>query len=148
MRRRLLASAAAVIGMGRQAREALAALGVPPARIFDAPNAHDHDAFLTARARVEPEAVRRALAEGLGCRDRIALVAGRLVPVKGVAPLLAAWERLPEKIRDEWTLLFVGSGPLASMIEEASAAEPDGAIVHVPEVEPPSSSTTTRRRAC
>ena len=118
--------------MGRQAREALEALGVAPARIFDAPNAHDHDAFLAARARVEPEAVRRALAEGLGCRDRIALVAGRLVPVKGIAPLLAAWERLPEKIRDDWTLLFVGSGPLASMIEEASAAEPDGAIVQRP----------------
>jgi glycosyltransferase involved in cell wall biosynthesis len=135
VRRRLLASAGAVIGMGRQARETLVALGVPPARLFDAPNAHDHDAFLLARERVEPESVRRALAEGLGCRDRIALVAGRLVPMKGIAPLLAAWERLPEKIRDDWTLLFVGSGPLESMIDEASAAEPDGAIVHVPEVE-------------
>jgi len=135
VRRCLLASAAAVIGMGRQAREALVALGVPPARIFDAPNAHDHDAFLAARARIEPETVRLALAEGLSCRDRIALVAGRLVPVKGIAPLLAAWERLPEKIRGDWTLLFVGSGPLESMIEEASAGEPDGAIVHVPEVE-------------
>jgi len=134
VRRRLLASAAAVIGMGRQAREVLETLGVESARIFDAPNAHDHEAFLAARASIEPEAVRRALADGLGCRDRIALVAGRLVPVKGVAPLLAAWEQLPEKIRDEWTLLFVGSGPLASMIEEASAAEPDGAIVNVPEL--------------
>jgi glycosyltransferase involved in cell wall biosynthesis len=136
VRRWLLASAASVIGMGRQAREALEALGVPAARIFDAPNAHDHDAFLAARASVEPEAVRRALAEGLACRDRIALVAGRLVPVKGIAPLLAAWERLPEKIRGDWTLLFVGSGPLQSMIEEASAGEPDGAIVHVPELLP------------
>jgi glycosyltransferase involved in cell wall biosynthesis len=135
VRRWLLASAAAVIGMGRQARAALEALGVAPARIFDAPNAHDHDAFLEARASVDPDAVRRMLAEGFGCRDKIALVAGRLVPVKGVAPLLGAWERLPEKIRDEWTLLFVGSGLLASMIEEASVAEPDGAIVHVPEVE-------------
>jgi glycosyltransferase involved in cell wall biosynthesis len=136
LRRWLLASAAAVIGMGRQAHEALAALGVPAAQIFDAPNAHDHDAFIAARARVEPEAVRRTLAEGLGCRDRIALVAGRLVPVKGIAPLLWAWERLPQKIRDDWTLLFVGSGPLQSMIEEASAGEPDGAIVHVPELPP------------
>jgi glycosyltransferase involved in cell wall biosynthesis len=135
LRRFLLASAAAVIGMGRQAREALEKLGVEPARIFDAPNAHDHDAFLAARAGVDPEAVRRALSEGLGCRSQIALVAGRLEPVKGIAPLLSAWELLPEKIRDEWTLLFVGSGPLASMIEEASAAEPDGAIVNVPEVE-------------
>jgi len=134
VRRWLLASADAVIGMGRQARDALTGLGVDPQRLFDAPNAHDHEAFLAARASVEAEAVRRALAEGLGCRDRIALVAGRLVPVKGVALLLAAWEQLPEKIRDDWTLLFVGSGPLASMIEEASAAEPDGAIVNVPEI--------------
>ena len=136
VRRWLLGNAAAVIGMGRQAREALEALGVPSARIFDAPNAHDHESFLAARAAIDPEAVRRTLAEGLGCRDRIALVAGRLVPVKGIAPLLAAWERLPAKVRDDWTLLFVGSGPLASMIEEASAAEPDGAIVHVPELPP------------
>jgi glycosyltransferase involved in cell wall biosynthesis len=135
LRRWLLARADAVIGMGRQARETLAALGVPDARLFDAPNAHDHEAFLAARARTDVDAVRRALTEGLACRDRIALVAGRLVPMKGVAPLLSAWERLPEKIRDDWTLLFVGSGPLASMIEEARAAEPDGAIVHVPEVE-------------
>ncbi len=135
VRRGLLASAAAVIGMGRQARKVLEDLGVAPGRIFDAPNAHDHDTFLAARARVEPEAVRRALADGLGCRDRIALVAGRLVSVKGIAPLLAAWEQLPDKIRDDWTLLFVGSGPLASMIEEASAAEADGAIVNVPQVE-------------
>jgi glycosyltransferase involved in cell wall biosynthesis len=135
VRRWLLARAGAVIGMGRQARETLETLGVPAARLFDAPNAHDHEAFLAARARTEPEAVRRALADGLGCRERIALVAGRLVPVKGIALLLAAWERLPEKIREDWTLLFVGSGPLASMIEEAAAAEPDGAIVHVPEVE-------------
>jgi glycosyltransferase involved in cell wall biosynthesis len=135
LRRWLLARADAVIGMGRQARETLVALGVPGARLFDAPNAHDHEAFLAVRARTDAEAVRRTLAEELGCRERIALVAGRLVPVKGVALLLGAWERLPEKIRDEWTLLFVGSGPLDSMIEEASAAEPDGAIVHVPEVE-------------
>ena len=136
VRRWLLGSAAAVIGMGRQAREALETLGVPSEGIFDAPNAHDHESFLAARASLDPETVRRTLAEGLGCRDRIALVAGRLVPVKGIAPLLAAWERLPAKVRDDWTLLFVGSGPLASMIEEASAAEPDGAIVHVPELPP------------
>ena len=52
VRRWLLASAAAVIGMGRQARDALEAMGVEPARIFDAPHEVKIDERLVAAGEI------------------------------------------------------------------------------------------------
>jgi glycosyltransferase involved in cell wall biosynthesis len=133
MRRRLLARADAAVGMGTQAREVLAALGVPQARIFDAPNAHDAPRFERALAEQDPLVARLALRGATGARERIALVAGRLVPVKGILPLLAAWARVPEALRADWTLCFVGDGPLEAAVRDAAHARP-GEIVHLPGV--------------
>jgi glycosyltransferase involved in cell wall biosynthesis len=132
----LLARAAAVVGMGSQARQILGELGVESSRIFDAPNAHDQESIASAASRVDVDAFRRKLEAEFACRSRIALVVGRLVPAKGIVFLLQSWERLPEKIRDEWTLLFIGSGPLASLLEETMADSSDGEIVQLPAVQP------------
>lgn len=131
LRRSLLARADAVIGMGVQAREVLAAHGVPDERIFDAPNAHDAPAYERALADMEPLVVRHALRGAARAREQIALVAGRLVPVKGILPLLAAWARVPEALRARWTLLFVGDGPLLPAVRDAARARP-GEIAHLP----------------
>jgi len=131
LRRRLLARADAVVGMGVQAREVLASLGVPHARIFDAPNAHDAAGYERALASIEPLAARHALRGAARARERIALVAGRLVPVKGILPLLSAWARVPDEIRAGWTLLFVGDGPLQPAVRDAARARP-GEIAHLP----------------
>ena len=133
-RRWLLSRGDAVVGMGAQARAVLRELGVPSERIFDAPNAHDPAPL--ARALAAPESPRRAAAlrDALGCRERVALVMGRLVPVKGVERLLEAWTRLPEAVRADWSLLFVGGGPLEPRVREAAAAGPPGEIVHAPAV--------------
>jgi glycosyltransferase involved in cell wall biosynthesis len=128
-RRALLARADAVVGMGTQAHEVLRGLGVPDARLFDAPNAHDHESLTAALAGRDATALRAALRAGLGCRERVALVAGRLVPAKGVRPLLAAWRDLDPALRESWTLLFVGDGPLRPEIEAAAAAGAPGEIV-------------------
>ncbi len=128
-RRALLARADAVVGMGIQAREVLRALGVPAARLFDAPNAHDHESLTAALAGRDATALRAALRAGLGCREKLALVAGRLVAAKGIRPLLAAWRALEPELRDAWTLLFVGDGPLRPEIETAAAAGPPGEIL-------------------
>ena len=133
--RLLLTRAQAVIGMGVQARQVLRRLGVPRDRIFDAPNAHDRDGLEQALAGVDAEARLTELAEELEGRKRIALVAGRLVGAKGIGPLLAAWNRLPESLRADWTLLFIGSGPLDTLIDEASVAQEEGEIVRVPAVQ-------------
>jgi glycosyltransferase involved in cell wall biosynthesis len=136
LRRALLSRAEAVIGMGRQARAVLSELGVPDERLFDAPNACDHDAVSKALAGVDVESRREAVIRALGCRPRIALVAGRLVPMKGLSELLRAWERVPAAVRASWSLVFVGSGPLASRIAEAKAEATPGEIVHVPAQQP------------
>jgi glycosyltransferase involved in cell wall biosynthesis len=131
MRRRLLARADALIGMGVQAREALRGLGVPDERIFDAPSSHDAPGFERALSGMEPLVARHALRGAARARERVALVAGRLVPVKGILPLLAAWARLPESLRARWTLCFVGDGPLAHAVRDAQRARP-GEIALLP----------------
>ena len=124
LRRALLARADAVIGMGVQAHEVLRGLGVPDERLFDAPNAHDAPAYERALAELDSSVVPHALRGALRARERVALVAGRLVPVKGILPLLAAWARLPDSLRERWTLLFVGDGPLAPAVRDAVRARP------------------------
>jgi len=137
LRRALLRRAGAVIGMGAQAREALAAWGVPAAAIHDAPNAHDAEGLHKALATIDPEAVRRGLRAGLGCRDRIALFAGRLIGSKGVIELLDAWDDLPPDLRGAWTLLLLGSGPLEERVVHAARTHARGEIVHLRAVPEP-----------
>lgn len=132
----LLGRARAVIGMGRQARDVLSAWGVDGGRLFDAPNAHDHEACLKALASAEPAAREHSLRAALRCRARIALAVGRLVPSKGIVQLLDAWDRLPTDLRSDWTLLVLGSGPLEAVVKRARDAHPPGAIAHVPAVQP------------
>lgn len=132
-RRALLARADAVVGMGRQAREVLMGYGVPPSRIFDAPNAHDPAMLDAALVDLEPLAARHALRAAAGARERVALVAGRLVEAKGAHLLLEHWRSVPAAARADWTLLFVGDGPLAAQVREAARAHP-GEIVHQPAV--------------
>lgn len=132
----LLQQARSVIVPGSEAQRAYRGWGVPDARLFVAPNCHDTETYAKALARLDQEAVRRDLHAGLGCRARIALVVGRLLPVKGTKPLLDAWDRLPPSLRRDWTLLFVGEGREAKRVEVASATHLPGEVVHLREVEP------------
>lgn len=135
LRRLLLSRAQSVIGMGSRARKVLEGLGVPSGRIFDAPNAHDHDGLMRALERADPEARLRELELEYGARKRIALVAGRLVAAKGISALLAAWNRVPEALRADWTLLFVGSGPLQGRVQSESAGRRPGEVIWIPGVD-------------
>ena len=132
----LLSRAGAAIGPGRETRLVLRGWGVADGRIFEAPNSHDRDAFTKALAALDREAVHRDLRAGLGCRARIALVVGRLIPFKGIIELLDAWDRLPRQLRNDWTLLLLGSGPLARRLERARDSHRPGEIVRVPAVQP------------
>jgi glycosyltransferase involved in cell wall biosynthesis len=129
LRRFLLARASTVIGMGAQAREVLNALGVENARIFDAPNAHDGDGIDAAIGTSDPEALRAALI-ARGARERIALIVGRMVDGKGIEALLESWDALPENVREDWSLLFLGDGPLTRQICDAAARSARGALLH------------------
>ncbi len=136
LRRALLARADAVVGMGVQAREVLRGLGVPEARLFDAPNAHAAEWWEARFAALDVTAERLALRASLGTREQIALVPGRLEASKGVLPLLDAWRELPESARSSWTLLFVGDGPLAGAVDDARRACGAGAIARLPALRP------------
>jgi len=132
----VLRLADAVVGPGSAARRVARGWGVPDGRIFDAPNAHDVEGFEKALASLDRDAVARDLRAGLGTRSRVALVVGRLFDVKGIAPLLDAWDLLESALRRDWTLLFVGSGPLDGLVRRARDTHREGEIVHVPAVQP------------
>lgn len=132
----ILARSGAVVGPGSAARRVARSFGTPDQRILDAPNAHDTETFEKRLAALDRDAVARDLRAGLGTRPRIALVVGRLFDVKGVVPLLEAWDRVPSALRREWTLLFVGSGPLAARVAHARDTHQPGEIVHVPAIQP------------
>lgn len=132
----LLKRAAAVIVPGNEACRALREWGIDGARVFVAPNSHDTESFDKVLGALDREPLLRDLRAGLGARARIALVAGRLFPVKGVLELLAAWNLLPPKLRADWTLLFVGDGPLGQRVVQAARTRPSGEIVRLPAVQP------------
>lgn len=127
----LLARARTVVVPGSEARRAFEGWGVDPLRIVVAPNCHDDETYAKALACVDPRAARLALHAALGCRSRIALVVGRLLPWKGTRQLLDAWDRLPAGLRDDWTLLFVGEGSEAARVESAQRTHRPGEIAHV-----------------
>jgi glycosyltransferase involved in cell wall biosynthesis len=132
----LLARSGSVVGPGSAARRVARSFGMPDRRILDAPNAHDTETFDKRLAALDRDAVARDLRAGLGTRPRVALVVGRLFDVKGVVPLLEAWDRVPSALRREWTLLFVGSGPLAARVAHARDTHQPGEIVHLPALQP------------
>ena len=115
---RILGRAKAVIGMGQQARTVLRSLGVPDGKIHDARNATDVEGL---QARLDSQEHRdrvEAIKATAAPNKRLALVLGRLVPLKGVPELLAAWCALSPEIRETWELAFVGDGPYRSLVEE------------------------------
>ena len=132
----LLKRAASVAVPGNEARRALQRWHVDDTRIFTAPNCHDSEAFDKALATLDRDASLRDMRAGLGTRARIALVAGRLFPVKGTVEVLDAWDRLPPEVRANWTLLFVGDGPLAERVTRAARTRPPGEIIRLPAVQP------------
>ncbi len=118
IRRVLLRQAHVAIGMGVQAREVLSLWGVEDRRIVDAPNAADHvdlDCQLSAETLPDQVAAIRSRFGG----KRIALVIGRLIPLKGIPEMLSAWARLPAAVKSQWQLVFVGDGPLRPLIDSA-----------------------------
>lgn len=122
LRSRLLRHAHTIVGMGTQAREALRSLNVPDHRIIDAPNAADHPAIesqLHSHSFASDVATLRSQANGRS----IALVVGRLIPLKGITELLRAWTRLPQRLRDRWVLTFAGDGPMRPIIEAHKAPD-------------------------
>ncbi len=128
----LLKRCHAVVGMGTQAHEVLLGLGVPEEKIFDGWNAPDVATLQARLAAPDSASHAEALRSRYGDGRKIAVVLGRLVPLKGIPELLAAWAKLPGAVKDQWRLVFVGNGPYESMVQECT----DESVVAVGPVSP------------
>nr|WP_281388090.1 glycosyltransferase family 4 protein [Puniceicoccus vermicola] len=106
--------------MGIQAREVLRGWGVPDEKIVDALNAADH---VTLRAKLSAPGAQEKVSQislENAPNKKMAIVVGRLIPLKGVEYLLDLWKDLPNDILEEWQLIFIGDGPLSVLITEAN----------------------------
>jgi len=117
-RRFLLSRADRVIGMGKQARDVLLGWGVPQDKIMDALNAAN-DVALNARLS-ESDAVEsiQNIRKAFAGTRRMAIIVGRLIPLKGIEHILTTWKALPDSTRSKWNLVFIGDGPLEQHIRE------------------------------
>ncbi len=130
----LLKQAATVVGMGTQAHEVLRHWGVPEHQIIDAPNAADHASYLRALNSDKASRQIEALREVYAPEQKLALVVGRLIPLKGIEHILDHWNALPLHVKAEWKLVFIGTGPLETLI----AKQDSRYIEHVGSVPPQS----------
>lgn len=119
----LFKQATTIVGMGTQAREVLTTWGVPDEKIIDAPNAADHKTLLNRINADHAAATAIDLKTRYAPGQKMAIVVGRLVPLKGTEHILKTWNRLPAKIRSQWKLVFIGGGPLQHLVDAQDQKE-------------------------
>lgn len=127
--RALYAQFAALLPVGAANRDYFLSLGVPEKKLFFAPHSVNHALFdpQLAAHRTAAAALRAQL--GLTAATRVVLFAGKFVPAKQPAELLAAF--LAIRPRDT-ALVFVGDGPEKKpLLEQARSATP-GAVHFLP----------------
>ena len=93
---------------GKSQVDYLVQLGAPPSAVITAPDAVDTDLFAKRAAEAKADATQRR--QQIGVPDKYFLFAGRLIELKGVFDLLAAYSQLDEGLRREFGLVFVGHG--------------------------------------
>jgi glycosyltransferase involved in cell wall biosynthesis len=115
LKRKFLESCDAFVVPGKSARQYLEQFDVPPAKIFTAPNAVDTVLFSAAQSRAQQPSTR--LRSRLALPDKYYLFVGRLVRAKGVLDLLEAYALLAPELRERFSVVFAGDGPMRSELE-------------------------------
>ena len=118
LRKVLIRTADAFIGMGIEARRYLESLGVHPEAIFDARNAIDIGPFQSQVGEQRRISVRRRLQVSGLCF----LYVGRINQLKGVDRLLEAWDVFYAQNGVEATLVLAGDGPERPNLEKSVAS--------------------------
>jgi glycosyltransferase involved in cell wall biosynthesis len=103
---------------GRRQKDFALRLGFPEDRIFEGFYAADVDAFM------DVPALGNRAADG----RRAFVFAGRLVDSKGVRVLLDAYARYRQAVSEPWTLLMLGTGPLAELASRQAGVELAGFV--------------------
>ena len=117
-RKILLKQAHSVIGMGKQAREVLLKWQVPNYKIVDIPNAADNLGFIQTLNGEDADRKIETIRATYAGDKKLAIVVGRLIPLKGIKEILMIWALLPEEVKSQWKLLFIGTGPYADIIKK------------------------------
>ena len=81
-------------------------MGRAAVKILDAPNATGKAAISAHSTRIRQNAASRRCAKSI-TYCKLALIVGRLIPLKGIEQILATWNTLPTAIKDEWKLVFI-----------------------------------------
>ena len=115
----------AIVVYGAHVKRYLEALGIEPAKIFLAPQTVQNRQFSADVPQAEVDDLRRRL--GLDSAPVIVCV-GRLVPEKGHAYLVSAFQQLLR--RTTASLLLIGDGPLRDSIQRQCDAADISARVH------------------
>lgn len=116
LRKFLLARADAVIGMGIQAREVLRSWGTEENKIFDALNAADTTYINQCIESSTSNALITKIRDSFPDK-KIAIAVGRLIPLKGLENLIAAWKDLDAESKKAWTLVIIGDGVLKPYLD-------------------------------
>jgi 1,2-diacylglycerol 3-alpha-glucosyltransferase len=117
LKRKFLKNCDAFVVPGKSARQYLEQFEVTPDRIFIAPNAVDIALFsASSLAQAQPARLRSQLA----LPNKYFLFVGRLVRAKGVLDLLEAYALLAPELREQFSLVFAGEGPMRSELESGA----------------------------
>ena len=119
----------AVTYVGQANRRYFEALGVPEQRLFFAPHAVDAARFDPEDGAVQEAAARVRRELGLPERARIALFAGKLVPIKAPRLLLDAFL---DSAPADAALVFLGEGEEKPLLESAARARPGAPVRFLP----------------
>ena len=126
LKTRFLRACDAFVVPGKSSVEYLRNYGMPEEIIFTAPNAVDTQLFARRAEAIRGDATTHR--EALRLPARFFLLAGRLVPEKGIFDLLRAYGALPSDLRKEMGLVFVGDGPARSALLQGAAATDPGSV--------------------
>ncbi len=126
LKARFIKDCAGFVVPGKASFDYLTNFGINSQHIFIAPNAVDNEFFSQASrtARENIEVTR----EKMRLPVRYFLFAGRLVRAKGIFDLVEAYGALPQTVRSEVGLVFVGDGPDRGSLEELAARVHPGSI--------------------
>jgi glycosyltransferase involved in cell wall biosynthesis len=123
LRRYLVRGTARFWANGRESAELLASYGAVRSRIDEGMIGIDTHRFAAAVERSLPE--RREMHRRLDLAGTVFLFVGQFVPRKGIREFLDALEALRAITSRDFSALFVGDGPLESMLREWSQGHPE-----------------------
>lgn len=111
---------------GKSSRSYVRGFGGAESRIFSAPDAVDSHFFMREAETIRHCAVTERHA--LGLPAQYFLFVGRILAEKGVFDLLDAYDQLSPELKQQWGLVYVGTGKAATELKARAAGLKSGTV--------------------